>query len=134
MIFFQLVQLLNIIYVGQMSSTMLAGVGLGNMLLNVLVFALTMGLNGTVETFVAWSFGNGDYDQCGWHLNRARVVVTAVVLPVMLLFLFIDSILIKCQQDPEISTIARNYCVWTIPGWFCLVQFDCTKRFLQTIH
>ena len=57
MIFFQMVQLLNIYYVGQMSSSLLAGVGLGNMLLNVLVFAVTMGLNGTIETFVAWAYG-----------------------------------------------------------------------------
>ena len=40
-----------------MSSSLLAGVGLGNMLLNVLVFAVTMGLNGTIETFVAWAYG-----------------------------------------------------------------------------
>ena len=57
MIFFQMVQLLNIFYVGQMSTELLAGVGLGNMLLNVLVFAVTMGLNGTIETFIAWSYG-----------------------------------------------------------------------------
>ena len=134
MIFFQMVQLLNILYVGRVSSTLLAGVGLGNMLLNVLVFALTMGLNGTVETFVSWSFGSGDKAVCGWHLNRARVVVTAILIPIVVLFLFIDKILISCQQDAEISKIARDYCVWTIPGWFCLVQFDCTKRLLQTIH
>ena len=57
MIFFQMVQLMNIFYVGQMSSDLLAGVGLGNMLLNVLVFAVTMGLNGTIESFVSWSYG-----------------------------------------------------------------------------
>ena len=60
MVFFQMVQLLNIFYVGQMSTELLAGVGLGNMLLNVLVFAVTMGLNGTIETFVSWSYGQGD--------------------------------------------------------------------------
>ena len=134
MIFFQMIQLMNVIYVGHVSSTLLAGVGLGNMLLNVFVFALTMGLNGTVETFVSWSFGSGDKAVCGWHLNRARVVVTIILIPIIVVFLFIDKILIACQQDEEISLIARDYCVWTIPGWFCLVQFDCTKRFLQTIH
>ena len=134
MIFFQMVQLLNIFYVGHVSSDLLAGVGLGNMLLNVLVFAVTMGLNGTIETFVSWSFGEGNKPMCGIHLNRARVVVSAVITPVIILFLFMDSILIGLQQDPEIAKIARDYCVWTIPGWFCLVQFDCTKRLLQTIH
>ena len=117
-----------------MSSDLLAGVGLGNMLLNVLVFAITMGLNGTIETFVAWSYGQGDTKMCGTHLNRARVVVSVAMIPVILTFLFMDKILISLQQDEEIARIARDYAVWTIPGWFCLVHFDCTKRFLQSIH
>mgnify|MGYP000356618347 CR=1 FL=1 len=94
MIFFQMVQLLNILYVGQMSSDLLAGVGLGNMLLNVLVFAVTMGLNGTVETFVSWSFGKNDKAKCGIHLNRARVIVSVYMMPVIIIFLFMDKILI----------------------------------------
>ena len=121
MIFFQMVQLMNIFYVGQVSSDLLAGVGLGNMLLNVLVFAVTMGLNGTIESFVSWSYGQGDYMMCGTHLNRAKIIVTCVVIPVIILFLFMDNILIGLKQDPEIAAIARDYCVWTIPGWFCLV-------------
>ena len=117
-----------------MSSDLLAGVGLGNMLLNVLVFAIVFGLNGTIESFVSWAYGKNDYKMCGTHLNRARVVVTAICIPVAILFIFIDKILIGLSQDEYISEIARNYCVWTTPGWFCLVHFDSTKRFLQTIH
>lgn len=134
MIFFQMVQLLNIFYVGQMSSELLAGVGLGNMLLNVLVFAVTMGLNGTIETFVGWSFGKNQKAKCGVHLNRARVIVSIYMLPVIFIFFFMDKILIALSQDPEISVLARNYCVWTIPGWVSLVHFDSTKRFLQTVQ
>jgi len=96
MIFFQMVQLLNIFYVGHMSSELLAGVGLGNMLLNVLVFAVTMGLNGTIESFVAWAYGQDDKKMCGIHLNRARVIVTTFLIPVVILFLCIDRILIAC--------------------------------------
>lgn len=134
MITFQMIQLLNIYYVGHVSSDLLAGVGLGNMLLNVVVFAVTMGLNGTIETFVSWSYGQKKYSECGMHMNRARVVVTTFLIPVIILFLFVDKILVGLAQDPEISGIARNYCVWTIPGWFCLVQFDVTKRLLQSIN
>ena len=125
-----MVQLLNILFVGQMSSSLLAGVGLGNMLLNVLIFAITMGLNGTIESFVAWSFGQNQKAMCGIHLNRARIIVTAYLMPTTILFLLMDSILIACAQDPAISRTARDYIVWTAPGWFCLVHFDCTKRFL----
>lgn len=129
-----MVQLLNIYFVGNVSSDLLAGVGLGNMLLNVLVFAFAFGLNGTIETFISWSYGAGEYKMCGTHLNRARVVVSAIVAPFMIIFMFMDTILIGLKQDAHIAELARNYCVWTIPGWFCLVQFDTTKRFLQTIH
>ena len=95
MILFQMVQLLNIFYVGQKSSDYLAGVGLGNMLLNVIVFAVTMGLNGTLETFVAWSFGNGNYKMCGIYINRARMVVSLFLMLAILLFIWIDKVLIS---------------------------------------
>lgn len=29
---------------------------------------------------------------------------------------------------------ARNYVFWTIPGVWCFVQFDCMKRFLQSMQ
>jgi MATE family multidrug resistance protein len=134
LVFFQMVQLINIYFMGHMTDpNLLAGVGLGNMLINVCVFAVAYGLNGTIETFVGWSFGSEKYYECGYHLNRAKVIITVILLPVMVMFLFVDSILVSLAQDPEVSRIARNYVVWTMPGVFCLVQFDCTKRLLQTI-
>ena len=70
MIFFQFVQLLNIYFCGNaIGSEALAGVGLGNMLLNVFIFALSQGLNGTVESFISWSLGQKDYQTCGIRLN-----------------------------------------------------------------
>ena len=57
-VFFQMVQLLNIYFVGHLDDPdLLAGVGLGTMLLNVFVFAVSMGMNGTIESFVGWSYG-----------------------------------------------------------------------------
>ena len=57
MVFFQFVQLLNIYYIGQIGSDYLAGVGMGNMLLNVCIFAFSNGFNGTVESFISWALG-----------------------------------------------------------------------------
>ena len=45
-----------------------------------------------------------------------------------------DSILVSLGQNPEMSLIARNYCVWVLPGVFMIIQFDCTKRLLQSIQ
>ena len=54
MIAFQFVALMNIYFVGHTGdASVLAGIGLGNMLLNVCFFALSQGLNNTIETFVS---------------------------------------------------------------------------------
>ena len=70
------------------------------MLLNVLIFAVSMGLVGTIESFVAWSYGKNEKAMCGIHLNRGRVIVTAYLIPVTVLFFFMDIILVSCAQDP----------------------------------
>ena len=95
MIFFQMVQILNVYFIGHLGEPdLLAGVGLGNMLLNVCVFAFSQGMNGTIETFVGWSYGDADYGKCGIHLNRARTIIFILMLPSIVLFMYIDKILI----------------------------------------
>ena len=54
MLVFLLVQLVNTYFVGHVNDpVLLAGVGMGNMLINVLCFAVVQGLNGALETFVS---------------------------------------------------------------------------------
>lgn len=139
---------MNIIFVGQADDPLLlAGVGMGSMLINIFCFATSQGLNGTIESFVARDFGAGNkaaedgedtkaakfYRECGNHLNRARVIICFVLLPIFVAFFWADTILISLQQDYTISTMARNYVVWSLPGIFALIQFDCCKRWLQSL-
>lgn len=101
-----------IVFVGQAGdSTLLAGVGMGSMLINIFCLATSEGLNGTIETFVARDFGAGNkateegddqlaankYKACGFHLNRARVIVFLALLPFCLASFWTDSILIALQ-------------------------------------
>ena len=45
-------------FIGNLNDpALLAGVGIGNMLINCLVFTVTEGLNGTLDTLVSQSFG-----------------------------------------------------------------------------
>lgn len=54
-------------------------------------------------------------------------------MPVAIMFLFADTILIAVGQDPKISKMARDYVVWCLPGVFAIAQFDCIKRYLQSM-
>ena len=101
---------INIIFVGNSDDPLLlAGVGMGGMLINIFCFATSQGLNGTIESFVSRDFGrgtllmeNGDteaaslmFKACGAHVNRARVIITVILLPVWISFFWIDTILIS---------------------------------------
>ena len=58
MIFYMIVQLMNTYIVGHTNDPVLiAGVGMGNMLINVFAFAVMQGLNGALESLVSVSFG-----------------------------------------------------------------------------
>jgi MATE family multidrug resistance protein len=122
-IFFMLVQMQNIYFMGHYSSDsqLMASVGMGNMLTNVVCLATCLGFNGTIETFVSQSFGAGSKYMCGVQFNRGRIIITIVFIPLAILLFFSDTILIACLQDPTISTISRNYICWTLPGIFAYV-------------
>lgn len=58
MMFYMIVQLINTYYIGHTNEPVLiAGVGMGNMLINVLAFATMQGMNGALETLIATTYG-----------------------------------------------------------------------------
>jgi multidrug resistance protein, MATE family len=82
------------------NADILAGVGLGTSINMIGFFAVTQGLNGTLETFVSQYYGAGELRMCGVYLNRARFSVTVVMLPLTIIILFVDKILVGTGQDP----------------------------------
>mmetsp|Transcript_40700 Transcript_40700/g.62113 ORF Transcript_40700/g.62113 Transcript_40700/m.62113 type:complete len:483 (+) Transcript_40700:431-1879(+) len=145
MVFYMFVQLINTYYIGHTnSSALIAGVGMGNMLINVLAFAIMQGLNGALETLISQSYGasqNTEFSDayrtkmrrmCGVFYNRGRFVCTLVMIPMAIIFIFSDNILIAIKQDAQVSTIANHYVTLLIPGVWAMGQFDATKKFLSS--
>ncbi len=95
MLLYILVQMINTYFIGNLNEpALLAGVGMGNMLINVLCFAVTQGLNGALETLVSQSYGACKYQECGIFLNRGKVVCTLIMIPIIIIYVFADVILI----------------------------------------
>mmetsp|Transcript_2104 Transcript_2104/g.2678 ORF Transcript_2104/g.2678 Transcript_2104/m.2678 type:complete len:82 (-) Transcript_2104:48-293(-) len=62
LIFEMLVEVSNIVFAGHLNdSVALAGVGLGNMMLNVTTVSIGVGLNGAIDTLVSQAFGDKEY-------------------------------------------------------------------------
>jgi Na+-driven multidrug efflux pump len=66
---------------------MLAGAGLGNMMINCLWISVYLGLNGALETLVSQAYGGKNYYLCGNILNRGWISLIILYIPIGL-FLF----------------------------------------------
>lgn len=93
--FYMFVQLVNTYFIGHLDDAVLiAGVGMGNMLINVLCFAIAQGMNGALETYCSQANGLGEYKMVGVYHMRGRFVVTLLMIPLIIIFALSDKILI----------------------------------------
>lgn len=78
---------INLIFIGmQHDAAQLAAIGLGNLFVTMIGYAVFYGLNGALESLVSQAKGAGDIRQCGVYLQRGRIVN-------MIVFLFVAAIL-----------------------------------------
>ena len=77
---------LNPIFAGRLGDpSLLAGVGVGSVLVLVFLITVYMGLNAAQDTLTSQAFGNGNIQLCGEYLNRGLVIVLVSFLPIALI-------------------------------------------------
>ncbi len=77
----------------------LAGVGMANMHLNISCMSLILGMNSVLDTLLTQSYGYGDFRQCGIHLNRSRIIMTCIYVPLSLFLLQTETLYIFMGFD-----------------------------------
>jgi len=82
---------------------LLAGVGMGNLIMSVFGLSIILGLNGALETLISQAYGNGNLELCGIYLNRGRVVIIMISFPIILVLSNANSILIFLKQDQQVA-------------------------------
>ena len=103
---------------------MLAGVGMGNVIMNMLGLAVIYGMNMALETLVSQSYGQGNLELCGVYLNRGRFIITLCFIPIALILTKVHDILAFIGQDPEVSRYAQTYVLAYIPGLYLIGLFN----------
>jgi multidrug resistance protein, MATE family len=94
---FQVTNVMTVYFIGHYcSKEIMAGVGMGNVIVGSFCMAFCFGLNGTLESKVSQSYGAENYEMCGVWLNRGRMINTVLMVPILFLFLssqfFLESI------------------------------------------
>lgn len=70
---------------------------------------------------------------CGVYLNRARIALTVLFLPMTLLLLQTESVFSLLGFDPLAAHYSFLYIVHLLPGLLCLGLLDINRRFLVTM-
>ena len=74
-------QSVNIYVAGHLNdASVLAAIGMGNLIQNCLFTAPIVGVNSAFETLACKTAGAENYELIGIYLNRGKVVVTVVVI------------------------------------------------------
>ena len=126
-----MMRILNLYFIGKLgNAAMTAGVGLAISFTIALVQWVLVGANCAQETLTSQAFGAGEIRRCGILLNRGRVILTVIFIPICVLFLESERILLFIGLDDEVSKYAGQYLISMIAGTFFEAQFDLNKRWL----
>ena len=127
-------EIINLIFVGHLNNAeMMAGVGMGNMIQNMLGLSFFIGLNGALETLCSQACGNGELKLCGIYLNRGRFVICMIMIPIVITLSYAETILMAIGQNPATAAYAQEYIFAYLPGLFIMGLFDGHRRFLNSL-
>ncbi|BAF19603.1 Os06g0495100 [Oryza sativa Japonica Group] len=85
-----------------------------------------------LDTLCGQAFGAQQYHLLGIYKQRAMLLLTAVSVPLAVVWFYTGDILRLFGQEADIAAEAGTYARWMIPALFAYGLLHCQIRFLQT--
>ena len=112
------------------SKNLLAGVGIGVIIYNMVGISICFGLASALDTLCTHAYGAKLYYLMGCYLNRSLVILTLVFIPVFFILFFIEPLLLLINQKVEIAYYAGKFCRGLCPGLWFFYQTDAKRRYI----
>ncbi len=126
-----LLESINLAFVGHLGSpNIIAGVGLGNTLLNFTCLTVIMAVQDALNTFLSQAYGSGNMLLCWIYINRAQVILTLLFLPIILIVIFARKIFICLGVDESASEYAGEYLSIFVVAFYIDMLVDLNRRLL----
>lgn len=122
----------SMMMVGHLGELSLSATSIATSLTNVTGFSLLFGMASALETLCGQAYGAGLYHKLGIYTYGAIISLIVVCIPILVLWLFLDRLLIFMGQDHLISAEAGRYAIWLIPALFPYAILQALIRYLQT--
>ena len=114
----------------QNSQHLISGIGLGGIIYGFGV-SIGFGIVSGLDTLCSQAYGSKMFYLMGCYLNRARIFISILFVPLFFVLIFAENLLLLIKQNPIFSRIAGEYCRGILPGLWFLLQSEAQKRFLQ---
>jgi len=111
----------------------LGAIGLGNMTLNLFMRSFILGFNLTLVTMLSQAYGARHLNTMGNLINKYKIMLSVLIIPLMLTMLFIKPMLMMIGQSEDLSTKTSNYATLAMLGFFFQLHFDIYRKLLNAM-
>jgi len=123
---------INAVYMGHVASkNQLAGIGLGNMILNIFVLFSLDGLAGGIDVLSSQAYGAKENRLACINYQRARMVTALQCLWVVPLLCFSEVWMTAIGQDPIVAKFAGEYTRAAAPFVIMFTESTCMCKILM---
>ncbi|KAI3817238.1 hypothetical protein L1987_11027 [Smallanthus sonchifolius] len=125
-------EVISIMFVGHLGQLPLSSASMATSFASFTGFSVLLGMGSALETLCGQAYGAKQYHMLGIQMQRAMITLTALSIPLAIIWFYTTTIFIALGQDQEISTGAGTFIRWMIPSLFAYGVLQCLNRFLQT--
>lgn len=120
------------IWIGSLGPLATASCTLGNMYANITGMSLIYGMATALDSLCAQSYGAKQYKAIGVHTQRAVLILTLLSLPVVVTWIFAETVLHSLLFIPtEIAHLSGVWARTLSAGLWPLLALECLKKAMQ---
>ncbi|XP_057794228.1 protein DETOXIFICATION 48-like [Salvia miltiorrhiza] len=123
--------MISMLFLGYLGDLELAGGALAIGIANITGYAVLSGLAMGMDPICAQAYGADQMNLLALTLHRTIALLLAASLPIAAVWFNINHILLWCNQDAQISSVAQNFVAFAIPDLFFLSFLHPLRIFLR---
>ncbi|GFP94497.1 mate efflux family protein 9 [Phtheirospermum japonicum] len=124
--------MISMLFLGYLGELELAGGSLSIGVANITGYSVISGLAMGMDPICGQAYGAKQMKLLGLTLQRTVLLLLTTSVPISFMWLNMKSILLWCNQDHEISSVAQNFILFAIPDLFFLSILHPLRIYLRT--
>ncbi|KAK9166129.1 hypothetical protein Scep_001320 [Stephania cephalantha] len=124
--------MISMLFLGYLGELELAAGSLSIGFANITGYSILSGLAMGMEPICGQAYGAKQWKLLGITLQRTVLLLLSTSLPISFMWLNMNTILLKCGQDEEISSMAQLFISFSIPDLFFLSLLHPLRIYLRT--